>query len=178
MAKAVLDTTVLVSALLNLNPGGVSYELLRLAKQGTFELFISDDILEETAETLHYPRLRERYAYADADIIAFCQDLALIGTVIGDVPIVRVVRDPDDDKIIACAVAADADYLVTRDKDLLTLKEHEGICIISPEMFLRILRGQQDCPRSEIRGQERCAAADILVQMMFPCFHDIRPLTS
>ena len=58
MAKAVLDTTVLVSALLNLNPGGVSYELLRLAKQGTFELYISDEILEETAETLRYARLR------------------------------------------------------------------------------------------------------------------------
>lgn len=143
MVKAVLDTTVLVSALLNLNPGGVSYELLRLAKQGRFELFISNDILEETVETLHYPRIRQRYAYADADIVAFCQDLALIGTVVDDVPTVRVVRDADDDKIIACAIAADADYLVTRDKDLLTLKEHEGICIISPEMFLRILRDQR-----------------------------------
>jgi predicted nucleic acid-binding protein len=46
MHKAVLDTTVLVSALLNLNPGGVSYELLRFAKQGTFELYLSDGILE------------------------------------------------------------------------------------------------------------------------------------
>src|SRR5215472_14390530 len=110
MVKAVLDTTVLVSALLNLNPRGVSYELLRLAKEGTFELFISDEILEETAETLHYPRLRARYTYTDADIIAFCQDLALIGAIVDDVPIVRVVCDPDDDKIVACAVAADADY--------------------------------------------------------------------
>jgi putative PIN family toxin of toxin-antitoxin system len=142
MAKAVLDTTVLVSALLNLNPGGVSYELLRLAKQGAFELYISDEILEETAETLHYPRLRERYTYSDADIIAFCQDLALISTLVSDVPVVQVVRDPDDDKIVACAVAVDADYLVTRDKDLLTLEEHEGISIISPEAFLRMLRGQ------------------------------------
>ncbi|HMA72429.1 MAG TPA: putative toxin-antitoxin system toxin component, PIN family [Xanthobacteraceae bacterium] len=140
MVKAVLDTTVLVSALLNPNSGGVSYELLRLAHQGTFELYVSDDILEETVETLHYPRLRQRYAYADADIIAFCQDLALIGTVVGNVPIVKVARDPDDDKIIGCAMAAGADYLVTRDKDLLTLEEHEGISIIAPEKFLGILR--------------------------------------
>jgi uncharacterized protein len=142
MAKAVLDTTVLVSALLTLNPGGVSYELLRLAKEGTFELFISNEILEETAETLRYPRLRQRYVYSDEDIIAFCQDLALIGTVVDDVPIVPIVRDPDDDKIVACAVAAGADYLVTCDKDLLCLKEHQGIYIVSPETFLGMLRNR------------------------------------
>jgi uncharacterized protein len=140
MAKAVLDTTVLVSALLNLNPGGVSYELLRFAKQGTFELYISDEILEETAETLRYPRLRERYAYSDADIIAYCQDLALVGTIVSDLPVVQVVRDPDDDKIIACAIAAGADYLVTRDMDLLSLGEYERIVMIKPEAFLHILR--------------------------------------
>jgi putative PIN family toxin of toxin-antitoxin system len=143
MAKAVLDTTVLVSALLNLNPGGVSYELLRFTKQGTFDLYISDEILEETAETSRYPRLRDRYAYSDADIVAYCQDLARFATVVSDVPEVRgIVRDPSDDKIIACAAAAGADYLVTRDKDLLTLREYEGIAIISPEAFLHVLRAQ------------------------------------
>jgi uncharacterized protein len=142
MAKAVLDTTVLVSAMLNLNPGGASYELLRFAKQGTFDLYISDEILEETAETLRYPRLRDRYGYSDADIVAYCQDLALFGTIVSELPVLRLVRDPDDDKIIACAVAAGADYLVTRDKDLLTLQEYEGIAIISPEVFLHVLRAQ------------------------------------
>jgi putative PIN family toxin of toxin-antitoxin system len=116
MAKAVLDTTVLVSALLNLNPGGVSYELLRLAKQGAFELCISDEILEETAETLRYPRLRQRFAYSDADIVAYCHDLALTGTIVDNVPSVQVVCDPDDDMVVACALAADADYLVSRDQ--------------------------------------------------------------
>ena len=142
MAKAVLDTTALVSAMLTRKPGAACHELIRLAKDGAFELFMSSDILEETAETLRYPRLRKRYDYSDTDIIAFCQDLVLVGTVIDDAPIVPVVRDPDDDKIVACAVAAGADYLVSRDKDLLILKEHEGISIISPEAFLRILRDQ------------------------------------
>ena len=142
MAKAVLDTTALVSAMLTWKPGAACHELIRLAKDGAFELFMSSDILEETAETLRYPRLRKRYDYSDTDIIAFCQDLVLVGTIIDDAPVVPVVRDPDDDKIVACAVAAGADYLVSRDKDLLILKEHEGISIISPEAFLRILRDQ------------------------------------
>src|ERR1700680_2009312 len=88
------------------------------------------------------PGFGERYEYSDADIIAFCQDLALISTIVGDVPVVQLVRDPDDDMIIACAIAAGADYLVTRDKDLLTLKEHEGIAIITPEAFLMVLRSE------------------------------------
>jgi uncharacterized protein len=144
MLRAVFDTTVLVSALLNPNPGGVSNELLRFAKQGAFELYLSDDILEETAAALNASRLRERYAYADEDVVAFCHDLALIGIVVSDVPIIRgiVVRDPDDDMVIACAIAGDVDYLVTRDKDLLSLEAYQEIAIIAPETFLRVVRMQ------------------------------------
>ena len=49
MASAVLDTTVLVSALLNPNPGGVSNDLLRFAKEGVFDLLLSDDLLAKTS---------------------------------------------------------------------------------------------------------------------------------
>ena len=59
---------------------------------------------------------------------------------ISDPPEVRIVRDPNDDAIVACAVAAGADYLVTRDKDLLSIKAHQGIAVISPEAFLALLR--------------------------------------
>jgi predicted nucleic acid-binding protein len=48
MPKAVLDTTVLVSAFLKANPGGASFDLLQNAHQGAYELFISNDILDET----------------------------------------------------------------------------------------------------------------------------------
>ncbi len=145
MPKVVLDTTVLVSALLNPNPGGASIELLRFAKQGSFELFISDEILEETAEVLKAPRLRKRYAYADEDIVAYCHDLALIGAVVSNVPEVRgiVVRDPNDDMVVACALAADAEYIVTRDKDLLSLGEYGRITMVAPEEFLHVLRDRR-----------------------------------
>jgi predicted nucleic acid-binding protein len=52
----------------------------------------------------------------------------------------RVVRDPNDDAILATAIAARADYLVSRDKDLLSLGEYDGIKIVSPEAFLQVLR--------------------------------------
>jgi predicted nucleic acid-binding protein len=51
-----------------------------------------------------------------------------------------VPRDPDDDKIVACAVAAGVDYLVTRDRDLLSLGTYVGVAIIAPEEFLHVVR--------------------------------------
>src|SRR5438552_7122475 len=128
MASVVLDTTVLVSALLNPNPGGVSNDLLRFAKEGEFDLLLSDDLLEETAATLNKDHLRDQYGYSEADVVRYCKDLALIGTVLGDVPELRgIVRDPNDDMVVACAGAGNACYIVTRDKDLLSLGAYEGI---------------------------------------------------
>lgn len=49
-------------------------------------------------------------------------------------------RDPKDDKIISCALAAQADYIVSRDLDLLDLVEYQGIRIVSPEEFILLIR--------------------------------------
>ena len=141
MPKAVLDTTVLVSAFLRHAVGGASYDLLRLADAGAFEFFLSDAILEETAGVLlRSGRMRERYVYNDDQVIEYCQDLAKLANLIDDVSVVQVVRDPNDDMIIGCALAANADYLISRDKDLLSLGAHQGIAIVAPEAFLQILR--------------------------------------
>jgi predicted nucleic acid-binding protein len=69
-------------------------------------------------------------------------DLLRLATIVDDPPPTpgAVPRDPDDDKIVACAVAADAEYLVTRDRDLLSIGTYAGIAIIGPEQFLRIIR--------------------------------------
>jgi len=50
-----------------------------------------------------------------------------------------VCRDADDDIVLATALAAQADFIVTGDDDLLTLKEHQGIRIVSPREFWKIL---------------------------------------
>lgn len=56
-------------------------------------------------------------------------------------PVTGVVRDPNDDMVVACALEADADYIVTRDKDLLSLGTYEGIRIVTPRQFLDLLEG-------------------------------------
>ena len=142
MPKAVVDTTVLISAFLKYVPGAASHDLLQFAAQGTFELFLSDDILEETGRVLLTDeRNRRRYGYPEAKVIDYLQGLTELATIVHDVPETKVVRDSNDDMILACALAAGADYLVSRDKDLLVIDKYKGIAIGSPEVFLALLRG-------------------------------------
>ncbi len=48
---------------------------------------------------------------------------------------IHIVRDPEDNKILESAVEAGADYLVTRDNDLLRLESYEGVTIVNPSAF-------------------------------------------
>jgi putative PIN family toxin of toxin-antitoxin system len=83
--------------------------------------------------------LRARFRYDDNDVRTFIANLAVLAIVTAeDTEVPRVVRDPEDDMVIACAVAAGAEYLVTRDHDLLSLERHAGT--IEPEEFLGVLR--------------------------------------
>ncbi len=61
------------------------------------------------------------------------------GCFVTDPPPVSVCRDPDDDKFIACALAARAEFLVTEDQDLLALDGYEGLRIVTPAQFLEAL---------------------------------------
>jgi uncharacterized protein len=115
MPSVVVDTTVLISGFLT--PEGVSGKLLHQAQAGAFRLCLSREILEElSSRLLHRRRIRKSYRYSDARVHQHCRDLETAARLITDLPKVRVVeRDPNDDMIIACAVKARADYVVTRD---------------------------------------------------------------
>jgi putative PIN family toxin of toxin-antitoxin system len=141
MPRAVLDTTVAVSAFVSPLPRGAAHELLLRCRSGEFELCLSEAILAELNDVLLTRRhLRRRFQYTDADVIEFGQQLARMASLVQEVPELSVVRDPADNMVLACAVAAGADYLVTRDKDLLVLGQHAGIRIVTPEDFLAWLR--------------------------------------
>jgi putative PIN family toxin of toxin-antitoxin system len=136
---AVIDSTVLVSAFLT--KGGVSAELLRYAREGVFLVFFSDEILTETEHTLSYPRIRARYTYTDEDVTDFLDRLRVAAQLITDLPrLTGIVRDPNDDMVIATARRANAAYIVTRDDDLLSLQQYEDISILTPEAFIAIVR--------------------------------------
>lgn len=141
MPKAVFDTTVLVSAFITPVAGGAAFDLLDLARQGRIDLALSDAILVETRNVLARARLRRRYGFDDAAVDAFMRLLTGIATMVTDLPTVAAVRDPMDDVIVATALAAEAELLVTRDKDLLDLMTYQTVEMITPEELLGRLRG-------------------------------------
>jgi len=140
MPNAVADSTVLVSAFLR--KGGVNAVLLRRAADGAFVLSLSQPIVSETETVLlEREHIRRRYLYTNEDVAEFCQMLQRSFPMLTDLPtLTGVVRDPNDDMVIATAVRAQAAYLITRDLDLLSLQTYENITIVTPEAFMAILR--------------------------------------
>jgi putative PIN family toxin of toxin-antitoxin system len=137
--SAVLDATILVSAFLT--PHGVAAQLLSAARQGHFTLILSEEILAETQEVLvQRERIRKRYSYTDEQPMRFCYALRTAVPLVRPAPNVRgVCRDPNDDHVIACAIAAQARYLVTRDPDLLDLQSYQHVQMVSPVTFTHFL---------------------------------------
>jgi putative PIN family toxin of toxin-antitoxin system len=141
MRRAVFDTTVLISAFLR--PGGLADELLTLAAEDQFELVLSSAIIIETWRTLvSSDHIRARYPFSDERVHIFCLSLSQISADVlrSTTPLAGVVRDPNDDMIIAAAIDGRADTIVSRDKDLLSLGAFQGVPIISPEPFRHQLR--------------------------------------
>ena len=137
MLKAVLDTNVLVSAFLSRS--GVPNQVLRQAGQ-SYRLFISQVILEETDRVLHELNIQKRGKLIEEEIQDFLNSLYTVAGVVENPPSLRVIKDdPDDDAILACAVAAQVDYLVSGDVHLKRLKGYKGIRIVSPSDFPAIL---------------------------------------
>jgi putative PIN family toxin of toxin-antitoxin system len=142
MRRAVFDTTVLISAFIR--PGGLADELLTLAAEGRFELVLSSAIIIETWRKLvSSDHIRARYPFSDERVHIFCLSLSQISADVlrSTKPLWGVVRDPNDDMIIACAIDSQADTIVSRDKDLLSLGAFRGVPIVSPEIFRHQLRG-------------------------------------
>jgi uncharacterized protein len=140
MPRIICDSTVLVSAFLV--PQGTAAAVLAHVRTGRVTLAVSDTILAETARVLlTSPHIRQRYQYPDTAVQAFCDGLTQVGEWMTDVPPLRgVCRDPNDDMVLACALATGAPYLVTRDKDVLVLQQYEAVTMITPEAFLAFLR--------------------------------------
>lgn len=127
---------MLVSAFLT--PKGVAAEVLARATSD-YVLVLSRDILAETlAKLLTKKKIRKAYRYVDSVAREYVDALTqLAGVVVNDPKsITGVVRDPEDDMIVACAATAVADFIVTRDKDLLTLGTFEQTKIVTPRQFL------------------------------------------
>jgi len=140
--RAVLDANVYVSAAIRPEgpPGQVLEQFLR---QSAFELVMSPAIIDEVIETLEDPQVR-RHIRAKIDAPTWFETIAVLADVVpAEYEISRVSRDPDDDKYLAAAVEGRATFVVTGDADLLDLREHGGVRIVTPREFLEVLEGNR-----------------------------------
>ena len=127
--KAVFDTNVLIAAFLT---EGLCSGLLLRARKHTLNLVLCDAILKEFQGIL-----RKKFKLSSSDI---SEITAIVTEAASEIlhqtaSIGRICRDQNDDMIIACAVDAAADYIVTGDEDLLILKRYKDIVIINPRNF-------------------------------------------
>ena len=117
--RVVLDSVIAVSAFLT---EGLTADLVSMC-QASVNLYTAEEILQEIRRVLlEKPHIRNRYRYSSEQAEVFINHLRNISTVVAQLPEIRVIdRDPKDDMIIACAVAVSANYIVSRDRDLLDL---------------------------------------------------------
>jgi putative PIN family toxin of toxin-antitoxin system len=137
MLKAVLDTNVLISALLSSD--GIPNQLLRQAKL-TYQLFISREILEEVRDVLLKPKIQRKMSLTEDKIRAFISTIQRVAIVVENPPLLPIIEDdPDDDVILACSLEAKVDYLVSGDIHLKRIGSYKGINVVSPSEFFAII---------------------------------------
>jgi putative PIN family toxin of toxin-antitoxin system len=137
--RIVLDTNVVMSALLW---RGTPYRLLDAIQQrSSAQLYSSTSLLEELADVLTRPSATKRLALIDKTAATVLADYVEVIELVAPTTVPRVVPgDVDDDQVIAAAVAAQADLIVSGDrKHLLPLGSHAGIAIIDVAEALRLI---------------------------------------
>lgn len=123
----VLDTNVVVSAQVF---GGKPRELVaEIVKRGHVLATCAETLaeIEDVFQRRHIVKVIEKAGMPPPSILPYARMAAHFSPV----PIPSTVRDPDDDVILGCAVAAHADIIVSGDKDLLDLGEYDGVRILS-----------------------------------------------
>lgn len=133
--RAVLDTNVLISALLF---GGLPARLVPAWQSARFHPVVSPPILEEYVRTLAYPK----FNLTAAEIKGLIEEefLQFAETARAQTAPFKLVRDPDDAKFVECALASLVPWLVSGDADLLDLGHVESIRIVTVREFIEQLK--------------------------------------
>lgn len=131
--RVVFDTNIYVSALAI--PGGNAEEAYLEAIGGTFELFTSVAILTETAGVL-----QTKFDWSEDKVREAVQEISRAATVLRPRHTLHLLDDEPDNRILECAIAAQAEFVVSGDRHLLALTRHADSEMISLADFLAMLR--------------------------------------
>jgi putative PIN family toxin of toxin-antitoxin system len=148
--KAVFDAMVFLQAVAN--PSGPSGACFAHVRSGTLALVTSPQTVAELRGLLARPKIRKKFPHlTDEAAERLVSEIERISTSIGNVPLAfEYPRDPKDEPYINLAIATNADYLTSRDKDLLDLMKDRdfttrfpGIRVLDPTSLLREIEVEQ-----------------------------------
>jgi uncharacterized protein len=132
MLRVVADTNILISALMF---GGLPGSFLDLAILQSFMLVTSPPLLDELNE-----KLRLKFKVSATDVALVRAKLEASSEVVEPEMRLRVVgEDPDDDRVLECAVTGKAAFIVSGDRHLLKLGSYEGIPVLSVRQFMETI---------------------------------------
>ncbi len=130
--KVTVDTNFLISA--TQWDYSVAHKLLKNFILSDAEIFTTQDILDETIEVL-----KRDFEYSKDEAKNIIEKILLFAKLIEPKQKVEIIKDdPDDNKVIECAIESSSNYIISYDRHLLKLKEYKGIKIITPEEFNKI----------------------------------------
>ena len=135
--RVVADTNTIVSGLMWY---GAPRQVLDAARNSKIELFTSPVLLAELEDVLCREKFFQRLEKINRkphDLVIGYPSLAMIVSPETISPV--ILADPDDDSVLACAIAADAKIIVSGDSHLLELKEYRGIQILSPKELITMI---------------------------------------
>jgi len=131
LLKVVFDTNVYISAILT--SGTPRVALLESFRRKGIEVLISEPILLEIERILRL-KIRRSHSEAMAILMAIRKNTTLISP---ESNLAVIEADETDNRIIECAVKGSAQCVVSGDRHILSLEEHQGIRVMSPTEFLR-----------------------------------------
>src|SRR6266568_7535504 len=146
--RVVLDTNVVVSSFLS--PTGAPSRIFDHWQQETFDVVVSEPILQEYEHVLLYEHIQTRHHMTPLQIRKVIDEFRRFALLVTPTKTVHIVsQDPEDNKFIECAIAGSALFIVSGDTDLLIVREYQGIHIFNPGDFLTLLEKTQENPGSQ-----------------------------
>ena len=134
----VLDTNVIISALLSSK--GSPAKIIDYWEAEWFDVATTEPLLNELERALGYERVRRYFKQPEEKIYALLKRFKTVGIVVNpQIELDIISDDPDDNRVVECAVAAKASYIISGDEHLLGLKEYRGILILPPTGFVTLL---------------------------------------
>jgi putative PIN family toxin of toxin-antitoxin system len=134
MIRAVIDTSVLVSAVIR-QQGALGF-VIKYLMDGIYRYVYSLPLIEELVNVIVRPKIYAKYGLTVEDVETLLLLLQWRGKLVHPDQKVDICRDPKDNKILEAALAGKLDMIVTSDSDLLVSGKLEDIPILSPAQFL------------------------------------------